>query len=643
MPRFKPENVLELKFVSDPVLSPKADLALAVHTQILKGDDAPFYQSHIFLYDLKTKKSKQLTRSAFADTQPAFSPDGKSIAYLSRKSKDDKAQLYLLPLAGGEAECLTSFKAGVSAFAWHPEGSHIALLSRGDWQEESSGIREITDLNYKLDGLGFLAKVPQQLYLLQLKKRKLEQISKHKQAIHEFVFSPDAERLFFIAGDDKKHAKEWQKNLFSLSLKSQKTKRLLAKPGMIQNLSLSPEGKTLVFNAPCRWELFASPTGLYALESKASEPRLLTAELDAVPSIGGDSRYGNYPNKACWFDEDSLVINVNQDAKSALSKLSLSTGRLEPLHQAAEAISSFVAQDRKLLFTSETPSQPIELFLQEDGVVCQLSKLNSKLAKKYRFQMPTGPVKLATDSEHSISYWKLSPLQPRKDRALVVQVHGGPHTNYGYGFFHEFQILAAAGFTVIYGNPRGSSSFGDDFATTILGRYGTIDAEDILAFAKHAQAEHGAGTAPVHLTGGSYGGFMTNWLIGQTDFFRSAVTQRSICNWLSFFGSSDIGNWFSPIEQKGNPWQDTDLLWQQSPLKYVAKVKTPLLLLHSEEDHRCPIEQAEQFYTALKVLDKVDTAFIRIPGEGHELSRSGRPDRRIARLRAIIHWFETHA
>jgi dipeptidyl aminopeptidase/acylaminoacyl peptidase len=169
-----------------------------------------------------------------------------------------------------------------------------------------------------------------------------------------------------------------------------------------------------------------------------------------------------------------------------------------------------------------------------------------------------------------------------------------------------------------------------------------VDAADVMAIATAARANHTDPDAPIHLTGGSYGGFMTNWLIGQTDMFRSAVTQRSICNWLSFYGSSDIGYVFADREVMGNPWDDTDKLWQQSPLRYVNNIKTPLLIIHAEEDHRCPIEQAEQMFIALKTRGVV-TELIRYPDESHELSRSGRPDRRIHRLEAILDWFGKHA
>ena len=363
--------------------------------------------------------------------------------------------------------------------------------------------------------------------------------------------------------------------------------------------------------------------------------------METPPSIGGDSRYGNYPNTVKWQEADKLLLNVNRAGRSGLYSFDLKTRDLTPFVEGDRAVTSFDAANETLLFTAETPHEPGELFVWRDSDERKLSSANDAFVKRFKLVEASEPVLLETSVDTNLSYWTLEPTKPRKDKAVVLQVHGGPHTNYGYGFYLEFQILAAAGYRVVYGNPRGSSGYGNDYATTLLTRYGTIDADDVLATVRHTTTDRP--DAPIHLTGGSYGGFMTNWLVSHTDMFRSAVTQRSISNWLSFYGTSDIGYRFTEIEQGGNPWDDTTALWEQSPIKYVANVTTPLLILHADEDHRCPVEQAEQFYVALKRIGKAPTRFIRFPGESHELSRSGRPDRRLERLEAILDWFKEHA
>jgi dipeptidyl aminopeptidase/acylaminoacyl peptidase len=306
-------------------------------------------------------------------------------------------------------------------------------------------------------------------------------------------------------------------------------------------------------------------------------------------------------------------------------------------------VTAFHGAGDTLVFTAEAPHRPGEPFARHgDGREVRLSSFNERLCEACEFVAASSPVTIES-AGGELTYWRLDPAEPRSDGAIVMQVHGGPAANYGYGFTFEFQFLAAAGYTVVYGNPRGGSSFGRAFATAIQGRYGTIDADDVMAMVEHAVARHPTPDAPVHLTGGSYGGFMTNWLIGRTHRFRSAVTQRSISNFASFYGTSDIGPWFTEREIGSAPWRDLSKLWDQSPLKHVAEIRTPLLILHSEQDHRCPIEQAEQLYAALVRVGEVPTEFVRFPDEGHELSRSGRPDRRIARLEAILDWFSRHA
>ncbi len=638
MASFKPEHVSELNFISNPILSPDGSTAVAVHTHIEEDDGIPFYKSQLFLYDLTKGSSKQLTYGAYSDAQPCFSPNGKELAFIAKRSKDAKPQVFILPLDGGEARQLSDIPSGVSKIAWQADGKSLIFISKGESEEPEKIAKRITSLRYKQDGIGFLAEGISNLYTIDSKKGNSKQLTQLKGDVTDFTLSSDTDNLYYLAQENRNSS---QSMLCRLKLSSGKSKALLKETGYLANLTLSPDNKTLLFSAPFDWFIFSSPTTLYSLPVKGGAATCLTGDLDAFPSIGGDSRYGNYPNKAIFLDDTRVLLNVNQAGRTALKVFSLSTNSFEDaaLHEGDIAITSFAASQDKLVFTQETQQTPGELFVKDAKGLKQLSKLNQKLVSRYKLQTHE-EISIKTKDGSELTYWTLSPNKARKDKALVIQVHGGPHTNYGYGFYHEFHMLAAAGYKVVYANPRGSSSFGNDYATCILGKYGTIDADDVLAVARHAKAKHPK--APIHLTGGSYGGFMTNWLVGQTKEFKSAVTQRSICNWSSFFGSSDIGSWFSTVEQKGNPWDDTDSLWTQSPLKYIKNVTTPTLVLHAENDHRCPIEQAEQFYTALKHLGKADTEFVRIPDEGHELSRSGRPDRRIARLKAIIDWFERY-
>ena len=648
MTKLEPKHLFDLTFIADPALSPNGRHAAAVHTIIVQDEDEPpRYRSNLFLYSLETGDETHFTRSSFKDSHPRFSPDGSQLAFLSQREKEGKAQLYLMSVTGGEPEALTSFKSGVSSFAWHPAGEGIAFISRGDWEDEvaeKGSARVVDRLHYKMDGTGFRPTGSAQVYLLDLTKetKEAKQLTSLESDPSDLVFSPDGKTLYFVASPSVEANDNWLSNIYALELASETLKTLLPEPRILAAPSPSPDEKHVVFFTTRDPDNFGSADGLWRVSSAGGEPELVSGEHETPPSIGGDSRYGRYPNWAQWLDENRVIINVNRAGRSGLGVLEPSSQTLTPLTEGDRAVTSFDAQGDTVLLTAETPNRPGELFVLQDGEERRLSHANDPFLEQFGLNLPNDPVTI-TDAATNLSYWTLSPSTPRPDSALVLQVHGGPHTNYGYGFYFEFHLLAARGYTVVYGNPRGSSSFGSDFATSLQKRYGTLDADDVLAVARHAKQHHTDPDAPVHLTGGSYGGFMTNWLVGHTDEFQSAVTQRSICNWLSFYGASDIGYKFTEQEQGGTPWGDVATLWEQSPLKYAENVTTPTLVLHAEEDHRCPVEQAEQFYVALKCIGKAPTRFIRFPDEGHELSRSGRPDRRIERLEAILGWFEEYA
>jgi dipeptidyl aminopeptidase/acylaminoacyl peptidase len=225
---------------------------------------------------------------------------------------------------------------------------------------------------------------------------------------------------------------------------------------------------------------------------------------------------------------------------------------------------------------------------------------------------------------------------------LVLEVHGGPATMYAASFMHEFQVLAARGYAVLYTNPRGSKGYGEVFSARIFADWGNQDAADCLAAVDAVSQLRWVNTARLGVTGGSYGGFMTAWLVGHTERFRAAVAQRGLYNFASFYGTSDIGPWFGDYVLGGPVYERQALYHERSPLSYARQMRTPLLLIHSEQDLRCPIEQAEQLFVQLRRIGKTEVEMIRFPEESHNLSRSGRPDRRIERLERIVGWFDKH-
>ena len=670
----KPLNsqaLLELNFLADPQFTSDGKI-LCVKTNIISSksskadkDKAPAYKSELLL--LEGTKEKQLTHTPDGDWglgsshTPTPNPTNSTVAFLSnRNSTKEKKEnaIYLLDLNGGEAKRISRPGLQIREFVWHPNGKELAIIHQEVEEENTDVCREITNISYRFENVGFLPKATYKIALLNVQTGRDKDIKGLELAPSSLVFSPDGSKLYYAAAKSLENQNTWQTALWSLDVKTKRSSCIVEERTRLDSIAPSPDGQQLAFVASADGNGFASTPSLWLCSTKASKtnvPVCVTKDIDVGQSCGGDSRMGSHPNPLIWQEDGKGIYFINnQNGRSCISRLDVETKSVSSAHPTDapvdRAVISYAYANGQFSFIAETPHSPGELYSLASDKEKQLTKVNQKFVQRYGLgvQSDEHTVKAKAGSAN-IPYWIMSPPtagQTRKDKALVVQVHGGPHTNYGYGFYFEFHLLAAKGYTVVFGNPRGGSSYGEDFRTHLLGAYGKDDASDVMDILSDAQKTLKRTKAPVHLTGGSYGGFMTNWLIGQKELvktFRSAVTQRSISNFVSFFGTSDIGFNFSPVQQGGNMWDDTQKLWNQSPMKYVQNIETPLLIIHSEQDYRCPMEQAEQLFTAMKVLNKAECEFIRFPGEGHELSRSGRPDRRIKRLDAMVGWFENHA
>ena len=636
-------DLLTLRGVADPAIRPGGDVVVATVTRS-EAADPPRYASRIHAFDVATGAERELTHGDGKDAQPAFSPDGSALAFVSDRHGATR-QLFVLPLAaGGEARRLSDFPAGVDAFAWHGSGSWCAVVSRGQKDPDLAGLaRVIRQPYYRQDGVGFRPERPAQLWKVTI-DGVVTQLTDLPTSVSDLHVGPDG-TLWFVAAHDLEAEGYYYRDVWRLDEGALAPAALVdqANPLIAGKPSVAPDGSRVAFLAPSDPQRISSPTGVWVMASSGGRPRLLTGEFDCVPLVGGDSRWGRYPYGPVWLDDDTLLCLVNRRGSGCVARVDVASGDMIDLQDAGRVVTGFVAQPGLLAFTAETSDRPGELFVQVDGTERKLSRLNDAWVERHRpIAMDPEVVIPSDDGAAEIAYWTLTPPEPRADHAMVLQIHGGPRTMYGHGFSFEMQLMAARGYTVVFGNPRGGAGYGYAFSESIAGRVGSIDADDVLAIATDARRKHTRPDAPMHVTGGSYGGFMTNWLITRTDAFASAVTQRSISNWLSFYGTSDVGFSWLHIETGGNPWENTQSLWDKSPMKHVANVTTPLLIVHAEQDHRCPIEQAEQFFVALKVIGKAPVEFIRFPDEGHDLSRSGRPDRRIQRLEAILAWFERH-
>ncbi|QIK70496.1 S9 family peptidase [Erysipelothrix sp. HDW6C] len=392
--------------------------------------------------------------------------------------------------------------------------------------------------------------------------------------------------------------------------------------------------------------VFANDMVDYGINQNSDVYRLVDGSLEKVcdfglsanNSVGSDVRYGGYPTADTFngvhyfvgtYRNRSILYTFNgSDIKEVFSK----AGSLDAWIYCNDAFYGIGLFDNAL--------QEVYKLNIDSGDATPITAFNTKvLDGKY----------IAKPNHHefirdgiAMDGWVLLPEGYSEDNTYpaILDIHGGPKTIYNESFYHEMQVWANLGYIVFFANPRGSDVYGNDFMD-IRGKYGTVDFEDLMAFTDIVLDHYAIDASRVGVTGGSYGGFMTNWIVSHTDRFRAAATQRSISNWISFYGTADIGLYFANDQTGATPYDGIERMWEQSPLKHANNIKTPLLFIHSDEDYRCPIEQAMQLYSIVR-NNGVETRFLWVRGENHDLSRSGRPQARLKRLQEITNWFEAH-
>ncbi|MGI8482925.1 MAG: prolyl oligopeptidase family serine peptidase, partial [Thermomicrobiales bacterium] len=349
---------------------------------------------------------------------------------------------------------------------------------------------------------------------------------------------------------------------------------------------------------------------------------------------------------AAWVDDQTIFALASQKGEGQIHRIDLKTSEVFPVTTGKRRVTGFAKTGDRVVYSSGQIHLPFELYrasITGDGET-KITSFNDQVVKDVELPEAIDLEVTAPDGK-PIQAWLIPPTgfddSSEARHPLILEIHGGPHAMYGYAMFHEMQLMASRGYAVLFCNPRGSSGYGEDFTGTTRGRWGESDMPDVIAAVEKALELPWIDPKRVGITGGSYGGYLTNWIIGHDDRFKAAVTQRCVSNFYSFFGTSDIGFDFGVFEFGGLPWSDAEKLLKYSPISYVDKITTPLLIIHNEQDLRCPIEQSEQMFTALKYLER-EVAFVRIPGESHGLSRNGTPSRRLARLHHLIGWFDQH-
>lgn len=661
MERTKAEDLFIMKWPSDPQVSPDGQSVVFVVKHVVEEEGKKSYSSRIWMY--RDGKVFQFTSGSKTDSSPKWSPDGRLIAFLSDRGKD-KMQVYVIPAQGGEARQVTHFKDGCFEFAWAPDGKRLAVvtLAGEEPQEPKTDVRLVTRLRYKLNGKGFLSEKTAQIFVVDLDGLSQVQITDGVWDSREPAWSPDGSQIAFISARFPEADLSSIRDVYVVNADGKNLRRITNQDAALSSPSWSPDGKWIACYGHDNAYRGATVPGICLVEVESGKVNFITRKysLGVGEAAGSDVVQSPLSRPAWASDSSSVYFSALYHGRTHIYRISVSGGEPEQItggdcvvygwskaggspEIACCATSPALIGDVFLLSKiggSSAEVRPLEGF--KGYSVKRLTRLNEKYEANTILSVPE-EVWVTSKDGTKIQTWVMKPvgIQEGKKYPLILEIHGGPHAAYGYSFFHEFQFLASRGYGVIYGNPRGSTGYGQEFVAATHHDWGGKDYMDIMAIADYALTLPWVDSSRMGVTGGSYGGYMTNWIVGHTRRFKAAVSARSTSNRFSQFGTSDAAYTNGDFEFDGDPWDNPMAYLERSPIMYVRNVETPIMLLHSEEDLRCPISQAEEFFVALKKLNK-EVCMVRFPGENHELSRSGRPDHRITRLEYIAAWFDRY-
>ena len=656
------EDLYQLELISTPRLAPDGQHVVYSVQRVDRKTEKKY--SNLWIAPAGGGQPCQFTYGDQSDSQPCWSPDGSLIAFLSnRGDKDKPAQIYLLPFSGGEARPLTSLDGEIGELAWSPDGRQIACALRKqdpealerqkDEQKKKLGVvaRHYDRLFYKLDGYGYLPHERWHLWTVDAGSGKTKQLTDHPVFDeHGPAWSPDGKSIAFTSNrNPDPDMNPDLVDLFVMPAGGGEPRKLETPEGEKYSPSFSPDGRWIAYYGVEGVGKSYLNAGLWVLPADGqAAPRNLTAPHDLHVSAWTINDLGQPEQLPPIWSKDGQTIyfpGVLHGSSLLLSIGAGGEGLQAVIGEGGVAASpSFDREQGRLAYFYGRMDDPGQICLRElaTGQTRQLTHANRDLLAG----LDLGQVEEAWikgPDGNDLQGWILKPpgFDAGQKYPSILEIHGGPLTQYGKYFMHEFYYLASKGFVVHFCNPRGGRGYGEAHGGAIYGRWGTADYADLMAWADFMAGQPYIDTARMGVTGGSYGGYMTVWIIGHTQRFKAAVTQRCVSNFISMWGSSDF-NW--AFEQELNnqpPFADLQNYWDRSPIKYIGNARTPTLVIHNEMDLRCPIEQGEQVYVALKRLG-VESELVRFPDEFHGLSRTGRTDRRIARLNHIARWFEKY-
>jgi dipeptidyl aminopeptidase/acylaminoacyl peptidase len=647
---FKPLDVFQLAWANNPQVAP--DGKRVVYERSFFDITKDRKRSNLWLVNLDSGEQRPLTSGLVNDGQAAWSPDGKRLAYVS--SSDGSAQIHMRWMDSGQSARITNLGDGPQGLAWSPDGKWLAFAMhvagegkpiatmppKPEGAEWAPPVKVIDRLIYRMDGAGYVDPGYTHLFVVAADGGAPRQITSGNFDAAGPVWTHDGKSLVFSSN---RHA-DWEyeaqeSDLFRIDVADGKLTQLTDRKGPDNNPVISPDGRQVAYVGFDDQQLGAQDAHLYTLDLASGKHRDLTPDLDR--SIGDPG----------WDESGKgLYFNFEDGGRVKIGWVSAEGGKVETLANDLGGTQmgrpytggAMSVAGGRVVYTRDTEYRPGDL-----AVVSRIAKsrvltdLNANLlGHKALAEIETINWKSSADG-HDIQGWLVTPphFDKSKKYPMLLEIHGGPYAGYGPHFAPETQLYAAAGYVVLYLNPRGSTGYGQAFQNLIQNNYPGQDYDDLMSGVDNVLARGYVDAKRLYVTGGSGGGALTAWIVGHTDRFRAAVVAKPVINWASFVLTSDVYTFFTKYWFANPPWENLDNYIKRSPITYVGKVVTPTMLIVGEADHRTPISEAEQFYQALK-LRKIDTALVRIPEASHDINR--RPSNMLAQVLNTIGWFERY-
>lgn len=641
-----PEDYFSFKFIGDPHISPDSKVVVYVLTTIEQKKNRR--ESSIWAVPADGSSApRRLSAEGYSSSSPRWSPDGKTLAFLSARAPDSasdekpRSQIYLLSISGGgEGVALTKLKNGVQSYQWSPEGSRIVAVSSSGQMDgvstadRKSDVRHYTHIQYKFNDTGWFDDKRRHLWVVSVPAGEARQITEGQDWNDtDPQWSPDGTRIAFVSDrTGKAYDTSHNTDVWVIPAAGGALTKISDHPFEDESPRWSPDGRQILFAGQTSAHQF--PKLYVANSSGGAISQLAVKDLDTIPA---DLR---------WLAPGSIFFAAGVQGETHIYRADPGAHTFAAITSGPRGIHAFDVNENtgKMVYLANDFQHLDDLYISNiDGSgERQLTHLNSDLWAQLELQ-PVERLPYKSTDGWPVEGFFVKPLgwQAGKKYPMVLVIHGGPEGMFGVDWYHEFQVYAAKGWAVFFCNPRGSTGYGEKFERGEINNWGGMDYQDIMAGVDAALKQNPwVDPNDLGVTGGSYGGYMTNWIVSHTNRFKAAVTLRSLSNFISDDGTRD-GAYGHEEYFKGIIFDDFDQYWDASPLKYARNVHTPTLILHSDNDFRVPIEQGEQWFRALQHYG-VPSEIVFFPRENHNLTRTGEPKHLVESLNWQLYWFDRY-